>query len=233
MLVMVPTRGRPEQCRILIESYEETVAGDAGLLFITDDDDDSYKDMDWGGAVHAVLSPRDCLTGILNRTALMYADEFDVLMTIGDDHVIRTPGWDKLLLAALDDMGGSGWVYPDDRRRNDVPEIWAMTADVVKALGFFAIPDVSHFFCDNATGELGKRSGLLRYCPEAVIEHMHYSVTGGPRDATYAEAEDNHGGPDREAYRRWLADKMPGQVAILRRTFSPDVKWILGKVLGV
>src|SRR3974390_1786456 len=133
LLVMVPTRGRREQCERLLASFAET-ATCTDLLFITDPGDSAYKGMDWVSATAAELAPRDYLAGKLNKTALAMAGTYDVLMWLGDDCVFVTEGWDKLMLAALADMGGSGWVYPDDKRRADVPEHWMCSSDVVEAL---------------------------------------------------------------------------------------------------
>ena len=118
-------------------------------------------------------------------------DSYDVLMWLGDDCVFRTPGWDEIMLAALEDLGGTGWVYADDKRRADVPEHWMVSSDVVKALGWFYPPHVVHYYVDNSIAELGKRSGLIRYCPEAVIEHLHYSVAGSKarKDRVYSQTE--------------------------------------------
>jgi hypothetical protein len=199
-------------------------------MFITDSDDDSYEEMDWGTSVHGTLSERIPLTAIFNQVALAHADDFDVIMTVGDDHLFTTPGWDQLLLEALEALGGSGWVYPDDKRRSGFPEIWAVSSDIVKHLGWFALPVVRHFYCDNAIAEIGKRADLLKYVPGAVIEHLHYSVTNGERDATYAEAEDSHGNDDLKAYSKWRSRDMYNQISSVRREFNPDVQWILSKV---
>ena len=154
-----------------------------------------------------------------------------MLMHVSDDMVFLTPGWDRILLEALEDLGGSGWVYPDDKRRTDIPEIWMVSSDVVKALGWFVPPCLGHFYVDNAVAELGKRAGLIRYCPEAVIEHRHYSVTKGQRrDRTYAEAEKKFGAADLLAFRQWQSDVLPFEVSVLRRQFSTDVRWVLGKI---
>jgi len=232
LLVMVPTRNRREQAARLIKSFADSdPADETVLMFITDDDDDSYEDMDWGPAVHAVLSPRDCLTGIFNRVALEHADDFDAIMTVGDDHLFTTPQWDKALMDALEDLGGTGWVYPDDKRRSGFPEIWAVSSDLVRFLGWFALSAVRHFYCDNAISEIGKRTDLIRYVPEAVIEHLHYTVTPGTeRDVTYAEAEESSGSSDLTAYREWRAMHLSNTVSRVRQEFNPDVQWILEKV---
>jgi hypothetical protein len=231
LLVMVPTRGRRAQCERLLKSFTET-ATCADLMFILDpDDQETYEGMDWGDAVCAVLDPREYLTGKLNQTALAMAGVYKVLMWAGDDHVFRTAGFDRLMLDTLEDMGGSGWVYPDDKRRSDVPEIWMCSSDVVKALGWFACPAMSHYLIDNAAGELGKRAGLIRFCPEAVIEHLHYSVAPETEhDQVYRETENAFGGSDMQAFRQWRESQLPMDVSLLRRQFNPDIRWVLSRI---
>ena len=231
LLVVVPTRGRKANCERLLTSFTET-ATVADITFITDpDDQDTYAGMDWGPAMHAVLDPRGTVVGKLNHTALACADAYDAMMNAGDDCVFKTPGWDAILLDALDDMGGSGIVYPDDKRRADVPELWCASSDVVKTLGYFAMPGCAQYYVDNCWAELGKRSALLRYVPEAVVEHLHHSVIPETEhDEVYRESEGTWGAHDLQAYQEWLATLMPIQVSWLRREYNPDIRWLLEKI---
>lgn len=229
LLVMVPTRGRRAQCERLLESYADTARGEGtDLIFIVDPDDNAHEGMDCGDAMVVQYSPRGSLTEKLNAVALSYADQYRALMFTGDDHVFRTPGWDQMI---SDSLLTAHMVYPDDKRRNDVPEIIAITSRLVKVLGNFAEPSLRHFYIDNAWSELGRRACVLRYLPDVVIEHLHYSRdVSVEHDMTYREAETSWGEPDRVAYNKWYATVMPAQVSILRRNFSPDVRWVLGKV---
>jgi hypothetical protein len=152
-------------------------------------------------------------------------------MWLGDDCVPETPGWDKLMLDRLAEFGGTGWVYPDDKRRSDVPEHWMCSSDVVKALGWFAPPHVQHYYCDNTIGELGKRAGLIRWCPQALIRHEHYSVNPGTEhDEVYQSTEEKFGAADLAAFQEWRGNQCANEVSVLRRAFSPDVAWVLSRV---
>jgi hypothetical protein len=235
LMVMIPTRGRRALAERCLKSYIDTVSLESTeVVFISDgDDQETYAGVDWGPASTAVLDPRaESLSQLLNETASALVNDFDVLMQVGDDCVFRTRFWDKILLDALSDMGGSGWVYPDDKRRTDVPEIWATSADVVKALGWFHPPATGHFYGDNIIGEIGKRAGLIRFCPEAVIEHLHYSIPGSKarRDRVYSRAEKKFGAADLAAFRQYQADVLPLEVSLLRRQFNRDVDWVISKV---
>jgi len=231
LLVMVPTRGRPEQCGRLLESFRETTDR-ADIAFILDpDQEDLYAEVEWGDAAHGVLAPRGTLREKLNQTAAAFRDSYDALMWTGDDHVFRTPHWDTAMLAALDDMGGHGWVFPDTVRRRDVPEIWMADTALITELDWFFPPAVNQYYADNIIGELGKRAGLIRFCPEAVIEHLHYSIHPDvERDATYLEAESTYGQADLKAFNQWRTDHLSIQAAVLRRNYSRDVAWVLSRV---
>ena len=237
LLVMVPTRGRRANCERLLKSFRETASPGTDIAFIIDDDDEAtYEGMDWGNALHGVLSPRGTLREKLNQTAAAMRDAYPVLLWTGDDHVFHPPKegqepWDTAMLATLDDMGGHGWVYPDTVRRRDVPEIWMADTALITDLDWFFPPAVNQYYADNIIGELAKRAGLIRFCPEAVIEHLHYSIHPGvERDATYLEAEGTYGQADLKAFNQWRTDHLSIQAAVLRRNYSRDVAWVLSRV---
>lgn len=237
LLVIVPTRGRRANCERLLGSFTAT-ATCSDLLFVTDDDDrDTYAGVDWGVAAAAELAPREYLVGKLNKVALAMAGTYDVIAWAGDDCLFHPPAeeggpaWDRAMLDLLAEMGGSGWVYPDGRRRNDVPEHWACSSDVITELGWFANPVLSHFYIDNSVAELAKRAGLIRYCPQAVVSHEHYTVNADvEHDEVYQTTEQKFGASDLQAFQQWRTDVMPYEVARLRRAFSPDVSWVLSRV---
>jgi hypothetical protein len=230
LLVIVPTRGRKVGCKRLLKSFTGT-ADFAELVFVTDPDDEkTYAGMNWGDAAQVTLSPRQPLSGKLNTTAKMFENDYDAIMWVADDHVFETPHWDTVMTGVLESMGGSGILYPDDKRRSDVPEVWMISTDIIREL-WFSNPDLNHYYTDNSWAELGRRSGLIRRVPEVVIPHRHYSVDAKvKRDKTYTEAEKTWGASDQQAFFAWRKNGLPVQVSQLRRKFNPDVTWVLGKV---
>jgi hypothetical protein len=214
LLVIVSTRNAKENCERLLKSFDMNT-DDADLVFVTDGDDDAYEDMDWGAALHAELDPRDCFSGKLNQTALACADDYDALMVAGDDHVFRTRHWDTLMLARLT---GSGIVYPDTRTQ--ATGCWLVSSDIVKALDWIACPAMQQYHLGDAIGELGKRAGLNRACPEVIVEQL----LPGNRAGDVLEMADF------QAYQQWRGAVMPHQVALLRRAFNPDVQWVLSTI---
>ena len=231
LLVMTPTRWRRENCERYLKSFTEATDF-ADLLFITDaDDQETYRDMDWGVAKHAVMDTgkeRVGTTRKVNHAVDMFAGQYDAFMYLGDDHLYSTPHWDTIMMGKLASMpGGTGMLYGDDRRRADIPEMIIISADIVETLGYFAEPTLAHYYIDNVWAELGKRSGLLRYVPQVLFEHLHYQVRSEvEHDRAYRSAENLWGQRDASAYQEWAATRATQEVSMLRRKFNPDLKWV-------
>ena len=227
LCVFIPTRHRRDLAEKAVASFRETTLGDVDLFLVVDDDDDSYEGVD----APVITVKRDTLVTAINDAALQLADKYPVLFLAADDMIFTTSGWDLFMMGALEALGGTGYIYPDDKRRYDVPEHPLISSDIIRALGWFAEPGFGHFYVDNVWAELGKRLGLIRFCPQAVIEHRHYTINADvERDETYSLAEDAHGKPDEAEYHEWRATRMQNQASLLRRKFNPDIKWVLDKI---
>lgn len=223
LVVIIPTRSRPESVKRVVETWEATGAFDEGaeLLFVVDRDDPRYDEYE-----AAVRGARPGLPGVsgayadvwrplvpkLNRVAYDYAvsREHFALGFAGDDHLPRTPGWVGRYLGALH-AAGTGIVFCDDGYQGEnIPTQWAMTADIVRALGRMVPAPVDHLYCDNAVRELGKGAGCLTYLPDVLIEHMHPVAGKAETDAQYerVNGRDQYR-HDRAAYRGWARGGAP------------------------
>lgn len=190
---IVPTRGRPDAVPRLDEAWTATGAWEcADLVLVVDDDDpecEQYYDRarkthtsvwaisSWKPMVHKLDWAAVGLAGGYGYTALGFG---------GDDHVPRTPGWARVYLDALAELG-TGVVYGDDLYQGErLPTQWAMTADIVRELGRMVPAPVDHLYCDNAILELGQAAGCIRYVPDVVVEHMHPVAGKARSDEGYA-----------------------------------------------
>lgn len=231
LLTIIPTRRRPVQCARLIESYDKTT-DKADLLFVLDPDDNSYEETDWKGHATVTMDPRGTMVQKLNFAVKQFLTDYDQFVWYADDNEFITPHWDTLMLDALKEMGGSGWVYSNDKRRVDIPETWLASRDVIECLGWFANPVLCQYYVADTMAVLGKRASLLRYCPDVVVEHHHYEVDPTVvHDETYREAEVNFGPYDAQNFNAWgNSNQAPALISKLRRMFNPDVQWVLGRV---
>lgn len=230
LIVIVPTRSRPHAVAPIVEAWAETGAWDDGaeLLFAADRDDpqhEAYHDAVQAAArryrVPVAMQVSDVWRPMVHKldtvAAALAAGRYAVnLGFAGDDHRPRTPGWVRRYLTVLRGMGTGVVSCPDGYRPDDLPTQWAMTADIVNALGAMVPAGVEHLYCDDAVRELAKRAGCYAYLDDLLIEHLH-PVAGHPGDEQHARVNSrDQYRRDRAAYRAWRdGGKLGEQVQIL------------------
>lgn len=188
LLVIVPTRGRPQNAARLAKAFEETDSLNADLVFVADHDDPELP------AYH-LAAPRlliyqgqtgQGLVSSLNWVAGIYADIYDHLGFMGDDHLPRTAGWDAHVLGALSAIEPRV-VYGNDLLQGEfLPTAAFMPSRMVRALGWMAPPCLKHLYVDNFWLQLGRDLGGLRYLPEVIIEHIHPAAGKTAMDDRYS-----------------------------------------------
>ena len=159
--------------------------------------------------------PRKGLAAWTNHAARRHAGRYPFLASLGDDHVPRTPGWDAALVRAIREMGGTGFAYPHDGIREDIPEAVVMSSDIVRALGWMALPDCQHYYIDNAWADLGRQAGCIRLLRAVAVDHVHPSAGLAPADGLNA-ANAAKISPDRDAWLAWRATRMADDAAKIR-----------------
>lgn len=220
MLVIVPTRGRPDNMVELMNVWKET-ANFAHLIFAVDDDDprlQEYSDKFIANVgTHTKLfslriGRRLRLGGTLNEVANFYTDQYSVIGFMGDDHRPRTPGWDALVMDEFDKLPKkSGFVYGNDLNWGEgLPTSVFISSDIIETLGFMVPPGMIHLYFDNFWLDFGRALGRITYLPHVIIEHMHPSVGKSAQDAGYEEVNApemyDH---DRAVYEKYQRDQMP------------------------
>jgi len=201
IIVLCPSRGRPESARAVLDSFYATRAlPDTELRIVVDKDDPSMGGYDMYEAT--VIEPQGKGMGLaLNRAFKDVVPYYGIYGFIGDDHRFRTKGWDEKIAEALETPGIA---YAFDGVRPDLPTQWFVSAPIAEALGWLSLPECAHFYLDDAWRELGNAAGCLRYLPDVLIEHLHYSYNKSPIDDTYKRSiEIWVGGLDRVPYEEW------------------------------
>lgn len=230
LAVIVPSRGRPEAAQALVDAFRDTCTADTVLLFAVDNDDErlpgyrgvvQFAEARNVKAGYLALESRTMVEA-LNSTAVRIVDEFAAdppfaVGFMGDDHCPRTRGWDAEYLSALRDLG-TGIVYGDDLlQRQNLPTQCAMTADIVRALGYMAPPALTHLYVDDFWKHLGLSADCLQYLPDVVVEHRH-PIAG---KAEWTEGHVRVNAPemydkDRAAYQEYLHTRFHLDVAKVR-----------------
>ncbi len=178
MCVVVPSRGRPENAERLAQAFKDTGA-EADLYIVIDNDDPKWNE--YAKSENYKKLPADNKTGgcakSLNTGAVLLLDItkyplYDYFVFMGDDHLPRTPGWDKAFIQALG--SNTGIVYGDDLLQGaNLPTAYGMTRDLVNELRGMTFPGCVHLFFDNFVKQLGLDLEYLKYLPDVIIEHMH------------------------------------------------------------
>ena len=178
MCVVVPSRGRPENAERLAQAFRDTGA-EADLYIVIDNDDPKWNE--YAKSENYKKLPADNKTGgcakSLNTGAVLLLDItkyplYDYFVFMGDDHLPRTPGWDKAFIQALGT--NTGIVYGDDLLQGaNLPTAFGMSRDLVNELRGMTFPGCVHLFFDNFVKQLGLDLEYLKYLPDVIIEHMH------------------------------------------------------------
>jgi hypothetical protein len=175
------------------------------LMFAIDEDDaDSYPRID--GVLYEV-NPRMGMNGTLNYVANKYANSYKYIVFMGDDHRVRTFGWD---LVMAEKIGSLGVAYGNDLIQGQaLPTAVMMSSKIIKAIGYMAPPKQKHMYLDNFWLDLGTRLNAIHYLEDVIIEHLHFSVGKSDMDSGYQETNDSAiYNADKVAYDEYLSTQM-------------------------
>ena len=128
----------------------------------------------------------------LNLMGSVLSKDYEFLTFMGDDHIVKTHGWDVELAKPISKKFGIS--YPNDLiQQEKLPTAIMINSKIVELLGFFGHPIFSHLYVDNSWLEIGKSLNNYNYFSNIIIEHEHYSVGKSKNDFTYMK---NNSGED-------------------------------------
>lgn len=208
--MITPTRGRPENFDRMVKSCLELSGGNVKIYAGLDLDDPelyNYHKLKYEGTVSLFVEPRKTLSAWTNDLAKYAIEDFGTdkvyLVSMGDDHVVRTNFWNLKLIHAILLLAGPGFSYGDDMMNGSgLCTCWMVSAKLVESVGWMMLPRCNHMYVDNAIIELGEMSDRIRYVSGVKIEHMHPSMKKSDQDVTYQDSE-LHYIPDLEQFRNW------------------------------
>ena len=194
LLVIIPTRGRPQAIPEIIQVWDDTGAT-ADVLFAVDTDDPelaAYKKhaaaYKVDGRVRFTFGKRRRLVGTLNAQAVKAAKTYRFLAFLGDDHRPRPAAmpWDARIRECL--SGGPGIVYGNDLLQGEkMATAVAMTSDIVTTLGYMCPPAMVHLCVDLVWVAWGNAMQRITYLDDMVIEHLHPAAQKADMDSGYEE----------------------------------------------
>lgn len=226
LAVIVPTRGRPQNAARLAQAFRDTDALDALPVFVADSDDPelpAYRTLLDDGALPRLMVTPSGMRGMclaLNYAARRYAELYEAVGFMGDDHLPRTTHWDSPVMEALDSLEPR-IVYGNDLLQGpNLPTAVFMQSRMIRAMGFMAPRDMQHLYLDNFWKALGESLNGLRYLPEVIIEHLHPVNGKAEWDERYRAV--NAAEVDRADRDAWLAYEADGRFESVVRTIRKE-----------
>ena len=173
LVILVPSRGRPQNIEDLLFSLQETKTASELIVIVDDDDETLDQYIELGCKIMMIAKQGKGMARPLNCAANIFKDDYRHFAFIGDDHRPRTEYWDQKLINALDEVG-TGIAYGDDLLQGEnLPTAVAMSGDIVRALEGMVPPGFIHLYLDNFWMQLGKDLKSFIYLPDVIIEHLH------------------------------------------------------------
>lgn len=185
--ILVPTRGRPDQCRRMIESVFATAKGAFVIyLYVADDDPnmDEYNELskNYGhdDDIYWCHGP-DYPTVYKWNMLAKEAKDADLFMLGADDMVFATPGWDEAIMDHYGKLENKIHVYhlQDSRDLLGTPHPLA-TRECVSALGYFLCPIFYHWYGDTWLKVIAQANGIFTHLTDFTLVHDKPSDNGHP-----------------------------------------------------
>lgn len=188
---IVPSRSRPENIARLTLGLTETPA----LLRLDKDDPElsRYLRIPYPTNWQITVGERRPLSAVYNESSGL--SWFGIL---ADDVVPETPDWDRIL---IETAGHDGLAYGDDGINGETHAThFVLGCDLVKDIGFVALPGLNRIFIDTVWNDIARARGVMRYRPDVKLTHMHFSNGLAAFDRTYAKPGKSF---DRDIYQQW------------------------------
>jgi hypothetical protein len=126
---------------------------------------------------------------------------------MGDDHLPRTPEFDRVLLDSLAGDGAERWgvAWGDDLLMHDrFPTAGLLGGWMLEQMGYLVPPGFDHLNIDVAWSDLAAALGQRWYRPDVIIEHRHPAAGKAKMDPGYiANNSDVTREHDGAAYQAW------------------------------
>jgi hypothetical protein len=217
-LVIIPSRSRPESIERAVKALKENSIISDICVAIDDDQADLYPRLD--GVIYEV-NPRLRMNGTLNLVANKYADKYETIFFMGDDHLPSTHQWDHFLSGAIASKG-YGLAYGNDLfQGKNLATAVMMSTNIIRSFGFMAPPKLVHLFMDNFWMLLGMDLDAIWYFDDVIIEHLHFLAGKSQIDAGYIENNSNDVGiADRQELARYIESTYQADLARFKESIG-------------
>lgn len=186
---LLSTRGRPEQCQEVLDACTDTGMTTPGVVYV-DEDTGLYNNLqlpdNW--TIH-----REPTWGSLQASMSWCFNEYPDASRYGwlaDDTYPRTREWDVQLEDAAGDWclsyANDLWLSQQDptalEMGNDLSSGLCWGGELVRTVGWWALPGVRQAGIDTAWCSIVSALGLHRYRPHITVEHKNWRTNKRDKD---------------------------------------------------
>lgn len=244
LLIVLPSRGRPDKIKKCIDSYISTCPDDFSELSIQLDSDDKkleeyhqvIKEYD-GEKVKCEVSRRPsenryCITRIINRKFYRDKDR-DYYCVINDDMVFETPGWDRTLAIewAISTCKDPNMVEKHGSVVGNTPVegfpiISVIDGRICRALNWLQMPELDGCCGDNVWFWIGIQARNLIYNKNVIFYHNHQAFGKSEMDDTYLPVYGNNNQGATEDFKKfidWTKYRASNQIRMVRELIEKNI----------
>jgi hypothetical protein len=219
-LIIIPSRNRVANTERAIKAIKETALISDIMIGLDADNHEIYPRFD--GVIYEVNPQTEKrMNGTLNLLSTRYANMYETVYFMGDDHLPITKGWDETLYQSIKERG-YGVSYGNDLYQGqNLPTAVMMSTNIIKTLGFMSPPEQIHMFLDNFWKSVGERLEALTYFDDVIVEHLHAYVGKSELDEMYLsvnnpEVADNDG----KRYGEYIYGKFDNDIIRLKNALN-------------
>lgn len=188
--ILLPTKNRLEDFRILADSWTATTQGNSIIVLGLDDNDHTYDDILGTYPFIVERFPPQPFLSIVNNLATKYCQLYPYIAFMEDDCKFITPGWEEAILAELREHGDNAVVYVNDLiNRERLVGLPFIHSTMIKRLGFMSPPGLKAIWFDYFWKDVGVLTNSLHYLPDIVIEHRNYTTGKRAKDQVACDVE--------------------------------------------
>ncbi len=211
-MLILPTMGRPHNLKRFVDTYLATEATIPIYIIFDAADAHNYVNVDVPKHFKRTSVPAGTRLGDIYRIIFHNFPNEAFYGVVADDLVPETPHWDvKLRDACLPNKIAWGF---DGIQNERLPTHPFIGGELLRKLGWWAVPGVQHWFIDNVWKILADELKVGVYLPEVRMMHHHVMNQKAPLDHTYANQPDTN--KDQAAYLHFMQYEMPAALARAR-----------------
>jgi len=193
ILAVCPTRKRINLARKMFSSFDLNRSGYADIIFCLDDDDpflDEYEKIFTHRCAYCI-QPRKTITQIFNKMIMKTLPDYPMYHLTNDDFTYYTKHFDYRIYKAHQ-VFGKGVYYGNDMfQRKEMCTAPFIDTELIKAVGWAQMPELTHLYGDNVWYALSKGLDILNYLEQIIIQHEHPLITGEEDDTfKYTNSEE-------------------------------------------